>query len=218
MEDYFLTRFQRKTRIELQRIVDNQEHFQPEAVLAATKLLNKKLSEQALPILDEAAYPTRDEKLKVDRLSLSLDYRPFFRTLSYRELLTSISIALFGLAIIGIINYYSDERFFKDVHSIWRGHTILFVFLANHIIYRYEHKRSNNFLGRSINDLFLLVSLMLLAISYKFIIGGTYDFRIGNGVLGIIILVSVITMSIFSFEIGLGLLKMLLKKIRCQIF
>ena len=218
MEDYFLTKFQRKTRIELQRIVDNQGHYRPEAVLAATKLLNKKLSEQDLPILDEAAYPTREEKSKVDRLSLSFDYRPFFRTLSYREFLTSISIALFGLAIIGIINYYSDERFFEDAHSIWKWYTILFVFLANHIIYKHEHKRSNNFLGRSINDLFLLVSLVLLTISYKFITGGTYDFRIENGILGTIIIISVITITIFSFEIGLEFLKILLKKIRCQIF
>ncbi|WP_339752645.1 hypothetical protein [Algoriphagus aquimarinus] len=218
MEDYFLTKFQRKTRIELQRIVDNQEHYRPEAVLAATKLLNKKLSEQALPILDEAAYPTRDEKLKVDTLSLSFDYRPFFRTLSYREFLTSISIAMFALAVIGIINYYSDERFFVDAHSTWRLYTILFVFLANHIIYRHEHKRSNNFLGRYINDLFLLVSMIILTISYKFIIGDTYTFPIENGVLGIITVISVIIMTIFSFEIGLGFLKMLLKKIRCQIF
>ncbi|WPR75758.1 hypothetical protein [Algoriphagus sp. NG3] len=218
MEDYFLTRFQKKTRVELQRIVDNQEHYRPEAVLAATKLLNKNLSEQVLPVLAEAAYPTKEKKTEVDWLSLSFDYRPFFRTLSYREFLTSISIALFGLAIIGIINYYSDERFFKDAHSTWKWYTILFVFLANHIIYKHEHKRSNNFLGRSINDLFLLVSLLLLTISYKFIIGGTYDFRIGNGFLGIIIIVTVITMAIFSFEIGLGFLKMLLKKIKCQIF
>ena len=218
MEDYFLTRFQKKTRIELQRIIDNQEQYRPEAVLAATKLLNKNLSEQVLPVLDEAAYPTKEKKIEVDWLSLSFDYRPFFRTLSYREFLTSISIALFGLSIIEIINYYSDERFFEDTHSTWKWYTILFVFLAIHIIYKHEHKRSNNFLGRSINDLFLLVSLVLLTISYKFVIGGTYDFRIENGVLGIIIIVTVITMAIFSFEIGLGFLKMLLKKIRCQIF
>lgn len=217
MEDYFLIRFQRKTRIELQHIVDNQQRYRPEAVLAATKLLNEKLSDQ-LPILDEAAYPTKDEKLKVDRLSLSFDYRPFFRTLSYREFLTSISIALFALAIIEIINYYSEERFFKYTHSTWKWSTILFVFLANHIIYRYEHKRSNNFLGRSINDLFLLVSLIVLATSHKSIVGSTYNFRIENSVLGIIILVIVIPMAIFSFEIGLGFLKMILKKIRCQIF
>ncbi|MCE7055834.1 hypothetical protein LZF95_14225 [Algoriphagus sp. AGSA1] len=218
MEDYFLTRFQKKTRIELQRIVDNQEQYRPEAVLAATKLLNKNLSEQVLPVLDEAADPTKEKKLEVDRLSLSLDYRPFFRTLSYREFLTAISIALFALAIIGIINYYSDERFFKDTHSTWKLYTILFVFIANHVVYRHEHKRSNNFLGRSINDLFLLVSLVLLATCHQFIIGSTYNFRIENGFLGIIIIVTVITMAIFSFEIGLGFLKMLLKKIKCQIF
>ena len=218
MEDYFLTKFQRKTRIELQRIVDNQGHYRPEAILAATKLLNKKLSEQDLPILDEAAYPTKEENSKVDRLSLNFDYRPFFRTLSYREFLTSISIALLALALIGIINYYSDERFLVDVHSTWRLYTILFVFIANHIIYKQEHKRSNNFLGRYINDLFLLVLMILLTVTYKFILGDTYTLPTANGVLSIIIIISVILIIIFSFEIGLEFLKILLKKIRCQIF
>jgi hypothetical protein len=218
MEDYFLTRFRRKTKIELQRIVDNKEDYRPEAVWAATKLLNEKLSEQALPHLDEAAFPTREEKLKVDRLSLSLDYRPFFRTLSYREFLTCISIALFGLTIFSVLDYYSNERFFEDTYTTWKWYTVLFVLIVNHIIYRHEHKRSNNLLGRSINDLFLLTSLILMADSYKSITGSTYEFRIENGLLGILILIVVATIAIFSLEIGLGFIKMILKKIRCQIF
>lgn len=218
MEDYFFARFQRKTKIELQRIVNNPEQYRPEAVSAAIKLLDKKLSEEDHSIPDNGVPPTKDVQLKADKLSLILDYSPFFRTLSYREFLTSISIALFGLAIIEIFDYYSDERFFIDTHRTWKLATIFFIFLVNHIMYRYEHKRSNNFIGRSINDLLLFVSLMLLSISYKFMVGGTLDFRIDNPVLGSIILVTLTTAGIFSFEIGLGFLKMLLKKIRCQIF
>lgn len=214
MENYFLTRFQRKTRAELQRIVDNPERYRTEAVLAATKLLNEKI----FLIPDDEAYPKEDKNLEVERPFTSFDYRPFFRTLSYREFLTSISIALFALAVIEIINYYSDERFFEGTHSSWTWFTILLAFPANHIIYRYEHRRSNNFIGRSINDLFLLVSLIIVVISYRLIIGGSYNFRIIDGVLSFAIVVIGITMTIFSFEIGLGFLKIILKKIRCQIF
>lgn len=218
MEDYFFARFQRKTKIELQRIVDNPEQYRPEAVSAAIKVLNKKLSEEEHSILDNATHQTKEVQLKADRLSQSLDYSTFFRTLSYREFLTSISTALFGLAIIEIIDYYSSELFFRDTYTTWKLATVFFIFLVNHIMYRHEHKRSNNFLGRSINDLLLFVSLMLLSISYKFMVGGTLDFRIDNPVLGSIFLVTLTTAGIFSFEIGLGFLKMLLKKIRCQIF
>jgi hypothetical protein len=218
MEDYFFARFQRKTKIELQRIIDNPEQYRSEAVSAAIKVLNKKLSEEDHSIPDNGVPPTKDVQLKADRLSLILDYSPFFRTLSYREFLTSISIAFFGLAIIETINYYSDERFFRDTSTTWKLATIFFIFLVNHIIYRYEHKRSNNFTGRSINDLLLFITLILLSTSYKYLVGGTLEFRIDNPVLGSIIIVTLTTAGIFSFEIGLGFLKMLLKKIRCQIF
>ena len=218
MEDYFFARFQRKTKIELQRIIDNPEQYRPEAVSAAIRVLNKKLSEEDHSIPDNGGNQTNEPPVKTDRFSQSLDYSPFFRTLSYREFLTSISIVFFGLAIIEIINYYSDERFFRDTSTTWKLATLLFIFLVNHIIYRYEHKRSNNFIGRSINDLLLFITLIILSTSYKYLVGGTLEFRIDNPVLGSIIIVTLTTAGIFSFEIGLGFLKMLLKKIRCQIY
>jgi hypothetical protein len=218
MEDYFFARFQRKSKIELQRIIDNPEQYRPEAVSAAIKVLNKKLSEEDHSIPDNGGNKTNEPPVKTDRFSQSLDYNPFFRTLSYREFLTSISLAFFGLAIIEIINYYSDELFFKDTSTTWKLAMIFFIFLVNHIIYKCEHKRSNNFIGRSINDLLLFITLIFLSTSYKYIVGGTLEFRIDNPVLGSIIIVTLTTAGIFFFEIGLGFLKMLLKKIKCQIF
>ncbi|WP_373395879.1 hypothetical protein V8V91_14965 [Algoriphagus halophilus] len=218
MEEYFLDKYQSKTKIELQRIVDNKEHYQPDAVLAASKLLYLRLNEKLPQILGDSVNESKGENIKVDRISLSFDYHPFFRTLSYREFLTSISIALFYLAVFEIIDYYSDERFFEDSQGTWKWFTLLLVFLINHILYRFEHNRSNNLIGRSINDLFLLVSIFLIRSSYALIVDISYDFSVDASVMGVVLVLFILPFFIFAFEIGVGILKYLLKIIRCQIF
>lgn len=218
MEEYFLDKYQSKTKIELQRIVDNKEHYQPDAVLAASKLLNLRLDEKLPQILGDSVNESKAENTKVDRISLSFDYHPFFRTLSYREFLTSISLALFYLAIFEIIDYYSDERFFEDSHGTWKWYTLIFVFLINHIIYRFEHNRSNNFIGRAINDFILLISIFLIRSCYALIMDISYDFSVDNGVIGVVLTVFILPFFIIAFEMGVGIFKYLFKKIRCQIF
>lgn len=216
MEEYFLNKYQSKTEIELQRIVDNKEHYQPDAVVAAAKLLNLKLDEPQPLLLDD--YESKEKNTKGDKLSLSFDHTPFFRTLSYREFLTSCCLAISSLAIYEIIDYYSDERFFENTHGTWKWYIFLSVFLVNHIIYRFEHKRSNNLIGRSINDLFLLVSIVLIRSFYAFTMGISYDYSIDNSVTGVVLVLFMLPFFIFAFEMGVGILNYSLKKLRCQIF
>lgn len=218
MEEYYLNKYQSKTKIELQRIVDNKDHYQPEAVIAASKLLNHRLDDELPQILSDSVNESKTASRNVDRFSLSFDYHPFFRTLSYREFLTSISIALFYLAVFEIIDYYSDEKYFEDSHVVWKWYTFVFVFLANHLMYRLEHRRSNNFIGRAINDLFLLIPIIIFKYCYTIIMDISYDFSVDNSAIGVVLVVFFLPFFIFGFEMGVGIVKFLLKKFRCQIF
>lgn len=217
MEEYYLNKYQNKSKIELQRIIDNKDDYQLDAVKAAAKLLNVELNEPAVPIAYYENSGAKDRKLKNDRISRSFNFYPFFRSLSYREFMTVISIALVYLAICEILEYYSDERFFQDSYQTWKLYTFLFSFLANHIFYKIEHHRSNNFIGRSINDLLLLIAILLTQKTYAFLLGNSYSFSTNSSFLGEILMLFLLPFFIFSFEILIGILKVLFRKIKWQI-
>ena len=63
MEEYYLNKYQSKTKIELQRIVDNKDHYQPEAVIAASKLLNHRLDDELPQILSDSVNESKTENL-----------------------------------------------------------------------------------------------------------------------------------------------------------
>mgnify|MGYP006999182309 CR=1 FL=1 len=218
MEQYFLQKYQNKTRDELQRIVANKGQYQPAAVSAAIQLLNENREKQIQLPQEKITEQVNVEDSNFGTLSLSFDYRPFFRALSYREFLTTIAMALLFQAFFEIIDYYSSERFFENTHKAWKGYGILVVFLANHILYRYEHRRSNNFIGRSLNDLLLIITLIFVRTTYEFILKGTYSISIDGSGVGLFFMILAILMFIFAFEVGVAFLKYLLKRLRCQIF
>ncbi|MFY0598257.1 MAG: hypothetical protein JXR03_01210 [Cyclobacteriaceae bacterium] len=218
MENYFLEKFKSKSKHELELIVANQANYQPEAVRAAIELLNNN-HELEIPTPQQAgATKELSEDSNFGVLSLSFDYKPFFRTLSYREFVTSFALALLYHSLFEIIDYYSNERFFENSLRAWKLSFFVVVFLGNHIIYRFEHRRSNNFISRSLSDLILLIILILSRVGYELILDSNYRLNLDANGVGVFFIIFGIVIMIFALETAVALLKFLLKRIRCQVF
>ncbi len=140
----------------------------------------------------------------VDSLNLGL----FLRTISYREFLTSISLILLLTAIFAVMQFL----------GFWLNtEYLIIVFLSmplNHIVYRIEHKRSNNFIGRVIHDLiFIILYLILLFISVK-IKGQPFLFDLENIVFNFFLFMVLVG----SYEIIVEFVRPVLARRGWQIF
>lgn len=146
-------------------------------------------------------------------LELSLSPNSFSRTISYREFLTCTATALLLTSIRKISIYYSSEDWVSD-NSVGIGlWSITCVLLLNHILYRREHRRSNNLVGRLILDFLFIICCVVVAYTDDILFGrGVQSSSLSNpGVFaGIFFLM--------LFEIALGVLKRILRVVRWQIF
>ena len=88
----------------------------------------------------------------------SFDLKPFLRTLSYREFLTSLTTVLILLAGVAIKTYLTGFTSHTTVRIF-----IPVCFFIGHIVYRVEHRRSNRFIGRFILDIVSLLLFLLLS-------------------------------------------------------
>jgi hypothetical protein len=80
----------------------------------------------------------------------------FKRALSWRDFATSISLALFVMAIQQTSIYYE----FVDWYFLVVPFFLLAIF--NHVIYRAEHGRSNNFIGRVLHGVLFAMCYFIL--------------------------------------------------------
>ena len=216
MDNYFLEKFKEKTKKELQSIVNNRSSYQSAAVSAATQLLNERKDEQ--PLLETPVQSDKKETNSKFGVSMSFDYKPFFRTLSYREILTSLSLALLYHAFHETLNYYSSERLFEGSLETIKIVIIIALFLVNHVYYKFENNRSNNFIGRSISDLMFMVFLILTRVSYEFFLDSSYRLTFSGNVVGMSSMIFGVIILVFVFESLVAILKIILKYIRCRIF
>lgn len=142
--------------------------------------------------------------------------RDFVRTLSYREFVTSLSLALLLLAIYSLLDYYANEEWIENnVLSIkW----ILFCILIpiNHIFYKAEHKRPNNFIGRNFHDYIFILLFVLLYKLRLFLYGSSLSFGV-KGVGSAVVFILMFIIMVMLFELGVAILKRGLKWLRWQI-
>lgn len=157
-----------------------------------------------------------DDNAAADFIANSLSSRVFYRTISYREGLTALTYSLLFVAFIKVLGYYRDERFMENWSQVISITGALLIVLANHVSYRFEHCRSNNFMGRSLFDIIFLLCFSIIHRAYLWISGQSEQFisasfgEILGGMVGVVIL-------IFVFEFLLSLLKYLLKFLRCPV-
>lgn len=152
--------------------------------------------------------PERDDAGQI------LSTRDFFRSLSYREFVTSLSLALLILAINSVLGYYADENWFGGNEFVVKVVMFCLVVPLNHVFYKIEHKRSNTFIGRNVHDYIFILIFASLYQLILFIYGFGFQLDIGNP--GIFILGFVIVVALF--ELALALVKRCLKFVRWQVF
>jgi hypothetical protein len=145
----------------------------------------------------------------------SFNPKPFARTLSYRDFITSLSFALLFLAWHRILHYYSSENWMQSNEYFLRVGGLALLIPANHVLYRLEHRRSNNFIGRNFHD---YIFLMLTAVVFKlhaYLFGLVWSLQ-ANTVSAIVSLNLAIFL-ILIFEAFLSLLKRLLNKVKWHV-
>lgn len=142
--------------------------------------------------------------------------RYFVRTLSYREFVTSLSLALFLLAIYALLDYYSNEDWIEGNESTIKWTLFCILIPINHIFYKIEHKRPNNFIGRNFHDYIFLLLFVSLYKLRLFIYGSSLSFGV-EGVGSVIVFILMFIIMVMVFELGVALFKRGLKLLRWQI-
>ena len=142
--------------------------------------------------------------------------RNFARTLSYREFVTSLSLALFLLAIYSLMGYYSNEHWIENNELTIKWALFCVLIPVNHVLYRVEHRRPNNFIGRSLHDCIFLLLFMALNALRLFLSGSSLSFGVG-GVGSAIVFILMFIITVMFFEVVVAILKRGLKLLQWEI-
>ena len=142
--------------------------------------------------------------------------RDFVRTLSYREFVTSLSLALLLLAVYSVLDYYSNEDWIEHNESSIKWTLFCILIPVNHIFYKAEHKRQNNFIGRNFHDyIFILLFICLYKLNHL-LYGSSLSFGF-EGIGSAIVFVLVVIIMVMLLELAIAVLKRGLKFLRWQI-
>jgi hypothetical protein len=106
---------------------------------------------------------------------LALGTWDFIRALSYRDFLSSMSLSLLMIATMELIDYYSIDDWIRENDDFLTGLSFITILPLNHVFYRLEHKRSNNFIGRVLHDFIFFLCLLFLGRLKLFIAGGRFS-------------------------------------------
>jgi hypothetical protein len=217
LKDFYINKFKVKSDQELQKIVDDSTFYDVDAVNAAIIILNNRKN-TSNPVIEKPKKILFENKSEVNDIKTSQRYNPFIRSLSYREFLTSLCLALFFLAYSEILFYYSDERMLKGLIGVL--HIIGFITLVfiNHIIYKLEHRRPNDFMGRSIIDVFFIITIILIKYTYTLLVEKGHSYTLNSNGIGAFVIIIFIVFLVLLFESIVSLLRIILKYVKCQIF
>ena len=147
-------------------------------------------------------------------LSDSFNARLFIRTLSYRDFLTPLSLGLLLLAMFQIVGYYGGEHWVENNILLIRSTLMASMIFLNHIVYRLEHRRPNNYIGRSIHTSIFLICFVSLYQLYFFLIGLSHFGGMDPGIIGMLLMLVVFVM---LFELIVALVKRILNLFKWQI-
>ena len=155
------------------------------------------------------------KKKEVD-FYVAFDWRLFIRVFSYREILTASTLALAILALGSIVEYYQSENsFWSGWHEI-RVWTYFLVIPVLHLVYRIEHKRSNNYIGRGMHDWLYLIILFGLYRLSEFIRTGENNVQVDPGTLFFVLFFG--GAFLMALELFVALIKWLLRLAGWRLF
>jgi hypothetical protein len=136
--------------------------------------------------------------------------------LSYRDFLTAGCLALFTIALTAILAYYSMDDWVNANMTLLTITFALIVMAFNHVFYRLEHKRSNNFVGRMLHDaMFLLFAFVILRL--KQLLSGSSLVITSEHIAGILVSVLLLFIFLLAYELVIAILKRILAYFRWQI-
>jgi len=133
--------------------------------------------------------------------------RDFIRTLSHREFVTSLSLALFLLSLCLIVDYYDNEDWVEANETTIKWTLFFLAMPSNHIFYKQEHRRSNNFIGRNIHDYIFLIFFAFVINSKNYLYGLGFTMHFKGGLGGAIAWLFIIVLFIMTFETVIAFIK-----------
>ena len=140
----------------------------------------------------------------------SFSIKEYRRSLSHRDVFTGFSIALLFVAVMDAVEWAADDTAVLKV-------AIFFTFtVVNHVLYKLEHRRPNNFIGRNIQD-YIFILLILIITKAKMWAQG-YDITFGGNMIGgaVAMIIAIIILVVF-LELLIAGLKRILKMAKWQI-
>lgn len=211
--DYYINLFQHKTNLELVDIMEESD--KTGARQAVIILLNRREEneEQILGPSPGFELIHRTGRKSVN-LKASLNPLPFFKSYGLKDFLSVSSLCMTILALSQLNVYYASE---DQIHPVLRPISIslyLVLLLLNHIFHKIDHKKTNTFIGRGINDLIFLIMLAMLSSLHELFTKDRISVIDG---LDLQIVVSLIIM-ILIFESVISLIKYLFQRLNWQLF
>lgn len=153
---------------------------------------------------------------EVDLIDVTFNKKAFVRTLSYREFVTSFSLCLLLLALFRLLDYLATGNDLQYYQASLKQILFFIVLPGNHVFYKLQHKRSNNFIGRNLHDYIFILILVALYKLERYIAGVDWTFNIkgpGSFIISLILFV----VSVMLIEAGVAVLKRFFKLVKWQI-
>jgi hypothetical protein len=146
----------------------------------------------------------------------SFSTKDFIRTVSRRDLLTSFSLALLLIACFHIIDYYSFDDWVDDNESAIKLIIFLVIAPMNHVFYKAEHKRPNNFIGRNMHHHIFLLFVVALTVIRHWLYGSSFSYSASQWS-NVVPVVIVVIIWVMLFELMIAIIKRILKLVRWQV-
>lgn len=190
--DFFLTRFRQRTNDELEIIVRTSDGtYSPEAVEAAVQILaERKNAGVVLTTSSPGAEILEKKNTEKSKHIHPFNPLPYLKSFGLNDLLTLLSVGMFLQAIAQLSRYYNYEPDLRLTKIIILVSLLVFSILLTHILYKKDHKKANNYLGRCIQDTFLFMAMSIYISLYDAIAnqGGYYPyFEDGESLLAFVI-------------------------------
>lgn len=147
----------------------------------------------------------------------SFDPKDFFRTFSYREVLTALCLTLMFWALIGWIFYCRVYDWYPAFRGVLIVATFMGTVVLNHIFYKREHRRPNNYMGRTFTDYLLFLFIWIAAELINLESFGELTIHdVDPGV--IVLAIMFVIFWTILLELVLAGVKRLLNKFKCRVF
>ena len=165
MVEYYKNRLKKKSKEELEHIVQSHHGYERAAVKASIILLKEEHG-ISLPLpFEENSSITHQEDIYT--------YKKYFKTFSYREITSAVVLSFLFFAVSNAISYLGTVPLVEVTRPWIMFFLIFLICVLNHSIYKKEHRRRNLFLGRILQDILTIFMFLVLWTSMNWFLGNS---------------------------------------------